>query len=154
PELVGRRVVDLARERGEEPFDVMLDLALEEHLETRFRMARRNTYQHELAALLRDERTVLGVHDAGAHVDAVCDANLPRYLLAHWVREEGTLSLEQAIWRLSGQPAWLFGLHDRGVIRCGAFADIVVFDPETVAAGAEERVWDFPAAGDRLVSKS
>jgi N-acyl-D-aspartate/D-glutamate deacylase len=154
PELIGRRVTDLAAERRAEPFDVMLDLALDEHLDTRFRMARRNTYQDELAALLGDERTLLGVHDAGAHVDALCDANFPSYLLGHWVRERGILTLEQAIWRLSGQPASLFGLKDRGTIRPGAFADVVVFDAETIAPGPEERVWDFPASGDRLISES
>jgi N-acyl-D-aspartate/D-glutamate deacylase len=84
----------------------------------------------------------------------VCDAGFPSHLLGYWVRERGALSLEEAVWRLSGQVADVFRLTDRGRIRPGLAADLVAFDPDTVTNHANQRVWDFPADTDRLVSRS
>jgi N-acyl-D-aspartate/D-glutamate deacylase len=150
----GRPWADVARERNVHPFDLWLDTAIAEDLTTRFRIVSRNADEVELAQLLRDPRTVLGAHDAGAHVEMLCDSCYPTHLLGHWVREKQALSLEQAVWRLSGQPADLWRIRDRGIIRCGYHADLVAFDPDSVAAMPAERVFDFPANGDRLVSRS
>ncbi len=152
--LVGRTMASVASERGVHPFDLMLDLALQEGLATRFRVVSRNDEPVEHRALVTDPRTILGGHDAGAHLDMVCDAGFPSHLLGHWVRDEQALSLEEAVWRLSGQPAGVFRLTDRGLIRRGLAADLVAFDPESVANLANHRVWDFPAGTDRLVSRS
>jgi len=153
-DLVGRTMHDVAQERGVHPFDLMLDLALAETLATRFRVVSRNEEPIEHRQLVTDPRTILGGHDAGAHVDMVCDAGFPTHLLSHWVRDVGALSLEQAVWRLSGQPAEVFGLTNRGRIAPGLAADLVAFDPETVANRHNERRFDFPAGTDRLVSSS
>jgi N-acyl-D-aspartate/D-glutamate deacylase len=112
----------------------------------------RNDEPVEHRALVTDRRTVLGAHDAGAHLDMVCDAGYPSHLLGHWVRDQQALSLETAVWRLSGQLADVFRLTDRGFIRTGLAADLVAFDPATVANLPNERVWDFPAGTDRLIS--
>jgi N-acyl-D-aspartate/D-glutamate deacylase len=151
-DLRGRTMNDLAAERGVHPFDLLLDLALEENLETRFRIVSRNEDPVELEALITDPRIVLGAHDAGAHVDMVCDSCYPSHLLGHWVRNEKAMTLEQAIWRLAGQPAEIFRIPDRGTIEVGKCADLVAFDPETIAALPNERVYDFPDNTDRLVS--
>lgn len=154
PSLIGRSIADIAAERGTEPFDLLLDLALEEDLKTRFRVVSLNDDEEELGALLADHRIVLGAHDAGAHVNMLCDANFPTHLLAYWVREQGVLGLEEAIWRLTGQPAELFRLEDRGTVAKGKRADLVAFDADTVSSQPLERRYDFPAGGDRLVAES
>ncbi|HVX19965.1 MAG TPA: amidohydrolase family protein [Acidimicrobiales bacterium] len=153
-DLRGRTMAALAAERGAHPFDVMMDLALEEDLATRFRIVSRNDDADELGELVRDQRTLLGAHDAGAHVDMVCDAGFPSHLLGHWVRDLGALDLERAVWRLSGQPAEVFGVPDRGRIEPGYWADLVAFDPDRVAAQPNERRYDFPGGTDRLVCES
>ncbi len=132
----------------------MIDLALEDDLATRYRIVLANDDEEELAALLQDERTVLGLSDAGAHASQLCDANFSTHLLSVWVRERGVLSLEQAVWRLSGQAAEVFRLEGRGRIVEGGAADLVVFDPDTVASEPQERVWDLPAGADRLIARS
>ena len=152
--LRGRPLGELAAERGVHPLDLALDLALEEDLDTRFRIVSRNDDPVELSALLQDPRTLLGAHDAGAHVDMLCDSLFPTHLLSHWVRDQGVLSLEQAVWRLSGQPAEVFRLRDRGRVAQGCFADLVAFDSELVAPLPIERIYDFPAGGDRLSAGS
>jgi N-acyl-D-aspartate/D-glutamate deacylase len=153
PSLRGRSLADIAAERGEHPFDVMLDLSLAERLETRFRNVRRGG-EGELRDLVVDERAVFGAHDAGAHVDMLCDACYPTWTLRHWVREQGALSLEQAVHRLSGQPAAVFGIPERGRLAPGLVADLVAFDPATVGETDFERVHDLPGGADRLISRS
>jgi N-acyl-D-aspartate/D-glutamate deacylase len=153
-ELVdGPTIRQLADQRGMHPLDLALDLSLEEDLTTRFRIVLANQHEDALADLLRDRRTVLGLSDAGAHLTQLCDASFSTYLLGHWVRDRRDLSLEFAVWRLTGQPAELFGLKDRGVVAPGAWADLVAFDPATVAPSRTVRVWDLPSGADRLTSR-
>ncbi len=151
--LRGIPLATLAAERGRHPFDVMLDLSLDDDLQTRFRNVPRAT-KAELTELVRDRRTVLGAHDAGAHIDMLCDSCYPSYTLRYWVREEGALTLEEAVWRMAAQPAQLWGIPDRGTIEVGKIADLVAFDPDTVGETPFERLYDFPADGDRLISRS
>ncbi|HZR79927.1 MAG TPA: amidohydrolase family protein [Candidatus Binatia bacterium] len=152
PELEERRLVDVARERGVHPADAMLDLALESDLATRFRMAVVNFDEDEVAELLTSRDTVLGLSDAGAHANQLCDACFSTHLLGHWVREKGTLALEEAVRMLTSRPAEVAGIRDRGRIALGMPADVVVFDAATVGAGRLRRVHDLPAGADRLVA--
>jgi len=153
-ELRGQTLADLAAARGADPLDLLFDMALQEDLKTRFKFVTRNGDREELAALLTDRRTLLGAHDAGAHVDQLCDAVFPTYLLSRWVRDEKAMTLEEAVWRLSGQPASVFRIPGRGLIREGYAADLVAFDADAVAPLDAVRVHDFPAGADRLVAGS
>ena len=152
PELIDERLVDIAKQRGVSPLDAMIELSLEEDLETRFRYIQANYEAEGIEHLLNQEQMALGLSDSGAHVGMLCDAPLPTDLLGQWVRERGALPLERAVHKLTGEPASIFRFEDRGVLRTGAHADICVFDPETVAPGAIRRVRDFPADADRLTA--
>jgi N-acyl-D-aspartate/D-glutamate deacylase len=154
PELQGRRVNELATERGVGPLDVMCELALDEDLETRFRAYIANDDRAEVAKLLTHEHVVLGLSDAGAHVDQLCDAPLPTDLLGTWVRDRGVLPIERAVRKLAGEPADIFGFAGRGYLREGFAADVCVFDPATVGTGPIRRVRDFPAGGERLTAEA
>jgi N-acyl-D-aspartate/D-glutamate deacylase len=153
PELQGRRVADLARERGCGPLDVMCELALEEDLATRFRAYIANDDVEAVRELLTHDRVVLGLSDAGAHVGQLCDAPLPTDLLGGWVRERELMPLEQAVRKLCGEPADMFGFVRRGYLREGNWADVCVFDPQTVGTGPVRRVRDFPAEAERLTAE-
>jgi N-acyl-D-aspartate/D-glutamate deacylase len=153
PELVGRRVTELAKERNVSPLDVMCDLALAEDLETRFRAYIANDEVNAVAHLLTHEQVALGLSDAGAHVDQLCDAPLATDLLGTWVRERGVMPLERAVRKLTGEPADMFGFARRGYLREGSWADVCVFDPATVATGPTVRVRDFPADAERLTAE-
>jgi N-acyl-D-amino-acid deacylase len=152
PALAERSIDSLAAERGVDPIDLMLDLALASDLAARFRIPIANTDESEVAELLRHPGTVLGLSDAGAHASQLCDACAPTHLLAHWVRETSVLTLEEGVRRLTSATADHFGLRDRGRLGVGLPADVVVFDPETVGCSPLRRVRDFPAGADRLVS--
>src|SRR5437899_3266545 len=150
--LAERRLADVAAERGVQPVDLMLDLSLASGLETRFRLAVLNTDEAVVAELLRHPATMLGLSDAGAHASQLCDACAPTALLGKWMREKRVLSLEEAVRRLTSEPADVFGIRDRGRLAAGLAADVTVFDPATVGCGPLRRVYDFPAGADRLVS--
>jgi N-acyl-D-aspartate/D-glutamate deacylase len=152
PSVEERRLGDVAAERGVHPVDLALDLSLAAALETRFRMPILNTDPAIVAELLRHPATMIGLSDAGAHASQLCDACAPTELLGTWVRERGVLSLEEAVRRLTGQPAEVFGITDRGRLAPGLAADVTVFDPATVGCSPLRRVRDFPAGADRLVS--
>ena len=153
PELLGRRVTDIARERNVSPLDVMCELALAEDLETRFRAYIANDDVAEVGSLLTEDHVVLGLTDAGAHVDQLCDAPLPTDLLGTWVRDRGIMPLERAVRKLAGEPADMFGFEGRGYLRPGYAADVTVFDPATVSPGPQRRLRDLPADGERLTNE-
>ena len=153
-EVVGVPLDRLAAERGTTPFDVMLDLALSDGMATRFRIVLDNDGDGEIADLLADERTLLGLSDAGAHASQLCDACFSTHLLGHWVRERKAITLEEAVWRLTGHPHRAFRIPERGLLREGFHADLVAFDPDTVGCTPVERVHDQPGGADRLVVRS
>lgn len=153
PELLGRRVTDIARERNCSPLDVMCELSLAEDLQTRFRAYIANEDPEAVGRLLNEEHVVLGLTDAGAHVDQLCDAPAPTDLLGKWVRERQIMPLEKAIRKLSGEAADVFGFDRRGYLREGYFADVCVFDPATVGTGPMRRLRDLPANGERLTAE-
>jgi N-acyl-D-amino-acid deacylase len=151
PELVGRRLTEVAGDR--QPFDVVLDLALDEpDLGLRVRAVLANDDPAGIAELLVEEHCTLGLSDAGAHVGQLCDAPQATDFLGNWVRDRALMPLEVGIRKLSGQQADIFGLVDRGYLRPGGFADVVVFDPDTVDPGPIRRVRDFPADAERLTA--
>jgi N-acyl-D-aspartate/D-glutamate deacylase len=152
PALEGRRLGELAAARGVHPVDLLLDLALAGDLETRFRLAILNTDESVVAELLTHPATMVGLSDAGAHASQLCDACAPTDLLGRWVREKGVLALEEGVRRLTGQPAEVFGIRDRGRLAVGLAADVTVFEPARVGCTPLRRVRDFPAGADRLVS--
>ncbi len=154
PSLEERPVTEVADERGVHPVDLVLDMGLETNLEARFRIAIMNTDEDAVAELLRHPASMLGLSDAGAHASQLCDACAPTHMLAHWVREKGVLSLEQAVRLLTSRSAEVFGIWDRGRLATGLAADVTVFDPETVGCSPLRRIRDFPAGADRLVSNA
>jgi N-acyl-D-aspartate/D-glutamate deacylase len=153
PELEGRRVTELAEERGESPFDVLCELSLAEDLKTRFRAYIANDDPVEVGHLLAHDHVALGLSDAGAHIGQLCDAPLFTDLLANWVRGRAVLPLEAAVRKMTGEPADMFGFVRRGYLRAGNWADVCVFDPATVGPGPLRRVRDFPADGERLTAE-
>jgi N-acyl-D-aspartate/D-glutamate deacylase len=92
--------------------------------------------------------------DSGAHVSQIMDASLQTHLLSHWVREKQAFTLEQAVRMLSFDNATHWGFADRGLIREGMAADLVVFDPETVGPTMPDVVNDLPAGARRLIQRA
>jgi N-acyl-D-amino-acid deacylase len=154
PEAAGLSLGELVRRGGTTALDVMIDLSLEEELETRFIVPLHNSDEAELKDLLLDPRCLVSLSDAGAHQSQICDAIFGLHLLQHWVRELEILPLEFAIWRLTGQQAQAMQLHARGQIAPGMAADLVAFDMSSVGYGPLERVYDLPGSADRLVAES
>jgi N-acyl-D-aspartate/D-glutamate deacylase len=105
--------------------------------------------------MLRDSRTLIGLSDAGAHLDMLCESGYTTYMLGHWVREERALTLERAIQRITSEPADYFGIKDRGRLQAGAAADVVIFDEATVNSPLRPTaVKDLPAGGTRLYCRA
>ena len=153
--LEGLTVAEIARAQGKDAVDTFLDIAIADDLSCEFTMASFNTRVDRMAELLNDPSILIGLGDGGAHVDMLCDCGYPTYLLGTWVRERGVLSIEQAVRRLTSDPADLFGISDRGRLHPGLAADIVIFDPETVGSGNRgERRYDLPGGGKRMVMPS
>jgi N-acyl-D-aspartate/D-glutamate deacylase len=151
--LQGRRLLDLAQEQGKHVVDVMLDLAVAEGLDTEFQVTTRPPEEDvKLAALVQSGYGIPSQTDAGAHLNTnFCTAGESSYVLSQWVRERQFLSLEDAIRRLTFQPARIMGLRDRGLIREGLAADLMVFDLARIGV-TDDEVWhDGPAGTPRRV---
>ncbi len=149
-----RSVAEIARERGVDPVEAMIDLALEKDLELFFLQPVANENQDHALELMKHPRTVVTFSDSGAHVSQIMDASLQTHLLSHWVRARHAFTLEQAVRMLSFVPATYWGFADRGLIREGLAADLLVFDPETIAPEMPEVAYDLPAGARRLVQRS
>jgi N-acyl-D-amino-acid deacylase len=152
PDLADRPVIELAAEQGTTPLDFVLDLSLDDDLTTRFWSVLANDDPEGIAWLLPRDNVLLGLADSGAHVSQLCDACFATDLLGNWVRGREVMTLERAVHKLTGEPAAVYGLEDRGTVAEGMFADLCVFDPATVAPGPLRRLRDFPADGERLTA--
>ncbi|MBI3827600.1 MAG: amidohydrolase family protein [Candidatus Rokubacteria bacterium] len=151
--LQGRRLTDLAEEQGKHVADVMLDLAVAEGLDTEFQLHTRPPEDDvALAEFVKTGHALPSQSDAGAHLNTnFCTAGESSYVLGEWVRERHLLSLEDAIRRFTFQPARIMGLHDRGLVREGMMADLMVFDLARIGVKEDEVSRDGPAGTPRRV---
>ena len=144
-----------AKERNVDPVDAFLDLAIEDKLQMQFNYELFNSDESRIPELITDSRTMIGLSDGGAHVDALCDAGYCTYLLGTWVRDNEVLSLERAVQRITTEPAALFGIKERGRIAPGLAADFAIFDLSTIGSDKTgEMRHDLPGGGRRLVVPS
>ena len=151
-DLEGRSVAQLAAEAGQDPLDYMLDLAGSENLKTLFIAELINSDEEALSRLMTHPDASIALSDAGAHLTFFCDAGFGLHLLGHWHREKQLFSLEQAVWHLTGRPASIFGIPERGSLQVGYHADLLLIDPETVGRSPARRVFDLPGGAPRLTT--
>lgn len=150
--LEGQTVKAAAEEAGVHPLDWLLDLSLEEEFQTTFAAVLLNSDEQAVGRLLTDPYSTIALSDAGAHLTFFCDAGFGLHLLGYWVREKSLMPLEEAVRRLTGQPAEIFGIRDRGRLTEGAFADLLLFDPAQVNRGPARRAFDLPGGARRLTT--
>jgi N-acyl-D-aspartate/D-glutamate deacylase len=151
----GRTVADVAAERGADPIDTFLDLTIEDDLDIEFVLAQFNVNVDLVKDNLVDPNVLIALGDGGAHVDMLCDAGYPTYLLGTWVRERQIMTLEEAVRRLTTQPADLFGIKARGRLAAGNAADIAIFDADRIGSASRgERRFDLPGGAKRMVMPS
>ncbi len=153
--LEGRLLSDIAAERGVTPADVMFDIAIEDHLETFFAITGPvDLDESRLERILKSPATLVGISDGGAHLQTFAGGDYTSYFLAHWVRAKGAFTLEEAVAALTSRIAAFLGLTDRGTIEVGQAADIVVFDPDTIAPLGLMTLDDIPGGGTRMTKNA
>jgi N-acyl-D-amino-acid deacylase len=153
--LEGRTVADIAKAMGKDPVDTFLDITVQDDLENEFTLATFNNRPERMREILANPDILIGLGDGGAHVDMLCDSGYPTFLLGTWVRDQGVLSLEEGVRRLTSDPADFFGIKDRGRLQTGLAADITVFDPATIGSSNRgERRFDLPGGAKRMVMPS
>jgi N-acyl-D-aspartate/D-glutamate deacylase len=149
-DLVGRTIGQLAGTSGRDPFDVFLDFGLDGEMDAMFDCRLFNTDEAQVRKLLRHPHAAVALSDAGAHLSFLCDAGFGLHLFGHWARERGDLTLEEAVKRVTSDVATAYRIPDRGRLVPGAWADLLLFDPKTVARGQKRRVNDLPTGASRL----
>jgi N-acyl-D-aspartate/D-glutamate deacylase len=153
--LETRSVADIARERGVDGVDALLDVTLEDDLQNEFTVQSWNTRIDRMTELLNDRSILLGLGDGGAHLDMLCDSGYPTFVLGTWVRERKALTIEEAVRRMTSDPADFYGIKDRGRLAPGLAADLALFDPKTVGCEMRpERIHDLPGGGKRMIKRS
>ncbi len=153
--LEGRLLADVAEERGCRPADVMFDVAIADHLETFFRITGPvNVDESRLERILKSPATLVGISDGGAHLQTFAGGDYTSYFLAHWVREKESFSLEEGVAALTSRVAEFLGLRERGILEVGKAADVVVFDPSTIAPLTLQTLEDIPGGGTRMTKAS
>ena len=145
-------IADIARIEGRDPLDVMLDLAVDENLETVFTAQLLNSDEEAVGRMLNHPHSIVSLSDAGAHLTFFNDAGFGLHLLGHWARDLAAMPMSEAVRRLTSQPAQIFGMRGRGAIREGYAADLLLFDPTTVGRGLKRRVFDLPGGAPRLTT--
>ena len=149
-DLIGKKVGPLAREAGVDPWDWFLDFGLADDLKALFDCKLFNVDEDRVVELLHHPHAAIALSDAGAHLSFLCDARFGLHLLGHWVRERGDMTTEAAVRALTSRPADICRIKDRGRLTPGAWADLMLFDPVTVARGPKRRVNDLPTGASRI----
>ena len=145
-----RSIADIAAELGVAPADAMLDLALDENLETWFRWSSETPQWREAVAECQTHpNLIVGVSDGGAHLDRQDGAEWSTTFLVKWVRDAGVWTLEDGIRQMTQVPAALCGLPDRGTLLPGSWADMMIFDPDSIGIESKQVVHDFPGGDGR-----
>jgi N-acyl-D-amino-acid deacylase len=148
--MEGKTIGQIAKEQKKGIIDAFLDLAVEEHLDTELLHGENNVDEAAVAQILTYPNAIIGLSDGGAHVQFQSGYGFSTRLLSEWVREKQVMSLETAVRRLTFESASIFGLYDRGLLRPGMVADIVIFDPDTVKPLPLEVLHDFPTGAKRI----
>jgi len=148
--LEQRSIAELAREGNADPLDFMFDLALAEDLDTVFTATLLNSDEEAVGRMLNHPYSLVSLSDAGAHLTFFNDAAFGLHLLGHWSRDLDAMPLQEAVRRLTGQTAQVYGLKERGLLKPGYAADLLLFDPATVGRGPKRRVNDLPGGAGRL----
>ncbi len=153
--LVGKTLGEIAILRGTTPVEVMIDISLEEDLDAHFLAADMgHNDDARVGALLRHPLVHVGASDGGAHILSFSTYGDTGYLFARFVREAKTMTLEEAVKKITADTAAIWGIPDRGVLQPGHVADITIFDPATIDRGEEDYVHDVPGDGWRYVRPS
>jgi N-acyl-D-amino-acid deacylase len=150
----GYTIGEIAARQGKHLLDAMLDIAVAARLNAGFGTTMIDMDPQAVKEVGTSSVALPGISDGGAHTKFVTTARFATEVLGHWVREHAVMSAEEAIWRLSGYPAQAIGLRDRGTLAEGRPADVIVYDPDTVDALPQERLFDYPAGEWRLVQKA
>ncbi len=148
--LEGKSITQIAEAQGKSVMDAFLDLSLDEELQTFFICVDRNTDPAAQRQILNSPYTVIGTSDGGARPHSADRHEYSTHLLGHWVRDQQVMSLEEAVHRLTGRTALMHDMDDRGFVAAGKIADLVIFDPDTIASKPREPVNDLPAGGVRV----
>jgi len=148
--MIDKTLGEIAKAQGKGIIDCLCDLTVEEHLDTGWLHGENNVDDDAVAQILTYPNAVIGLSDGGAHVQFQSGFGFSTRLLSEWVREKQIMSLETAVRRLTFESASIFGLYDRGLVRPGMVADIVIFDADTVKPLPLETVYDFPAGAKRI----
>ena len=143
-------MAELAQAKGVHPVELMIDMALERDLKMFFRQPIANEDQSQVLDMMKHPRSVITFSDSGAHVSQIMDSSLQTHLLSYWVREKQAMTLEEAVKQITYNTATMWGLHDRGLVREGMAADLLVFDADTIGARMPDVVHDLPAGAKRL----
>ncbi len=152
--LVGRTIDDIAEERGCTHGEAVVDIVIDEDLGTWFiRESIGHDQSEAIGAMLADPNVHVGASDGGAHVGSFSTFGDTGYLFSEFVRTTGSMSLEQAVKKITLDPATIWGIEGRGLLAPGYAADVVVFDPDTIARGPEVASEDFPGEGIRWIRR-
>jgi N-acyl-D-amino-acid deacylase len=148
--MEGKTLGEIAKAQGKGIIDCLCDLTVEENLDTEWLHGENNVDDEAVAKILTYPNAIIGLSDGGAHVQFQSGFGFSTRLLSEWVREKKVMSLETAVRRLTFESASTFGLYDRGLLRPGMVADIVIFDPDTVKPLPLEVLHDFPTGAKRI----
>jgi N-acyl-D-aspartate/D-glutamate deacylase len=140
----GKSIAQIAQQQGQGIMDTFLDIALADELRTSFQVIDRNTDPEAQRHILGSPYTVIGTTDGGARPDKGDRTDYSTRLLSYWVREKQVMSLEDAVYRMTGKTALMHDLHDRGFIAAGKAADMTIFDPDTIGPAPREPIYEFP----------
>ncbi|HIN05276.1 MAG TPA: hypothetical protein EYM65_03420 [Dehalococcoidia bacterium] len=140
----GKSIEQISKEQGKGIMDAFLDLVLDDDLRTSFQVIDRNNDTESQREIFGSPYTVIGTTDGGARPDKGDRTTYSTHLLGYWVREKQVMSLEEAVYRMTGKTAIMHDLHDRGFIAAGKAADITIFDPDTITSTPREPMYSFP----------